>query len=504
MAATLDARDYSDSELLDILHLDPGATAEDVRAVSDHFIDQFTKKGDRDMVDFYETAKSKLLSRQTAEWFKEEALQQTTNPVQQDKTTERAQKAPVFANDDVPMNREQLGVNNVVDIPVAQGTMNPTLRNVNSHFINLDSQFRQFSDPATDLSTSYTLDLSDTLNKVLNMRLYSVQIPYTWYTIDESYGNTCFWVVRRETDEAFLVSVTSGNYQGTEFAAELSRQFVDAGFVPPSSTTEAAAFNAINAKLTITLGNGWLDPNGDDVTADYYFLFFDPTKRRTCFRDCTTSSSVAQSQPFNNTLGWLMGFRQAVVPVEAVNAAPSVLNLLGSKYFILVLDDYNQNHVNNGLIGVGEMSRSFAMPSYYNAQQPYQCESASMLVGGANDGLETQVAQVVPSAPRTLTSAQIRTVNQIAQRRKQTVSYRAKAPANSDTFALIPLKVSGLATGSAYIDFSGSLQDSKRVYFGPVDVGRIKVQLLDDRGNVVNLHGADWSITLIAETLYQY
>ena len=506
-AAPPNAANYTDEEMLAILQLDSDATAEDVRSVSDHYIDKASSSGDPDMVTFFEEVKSTLLSRQTEQWYKTEALPQIGNSVQEDKVTERAQKAPVFANDHVPMNREQLGVTNTVDVPIAQGTINPTLRNVNSHFINLDSQFRQFSDPATDLSTSYTLDLTDNLNKVLNMRLYSVQIPYTWYTIDESYGNACFWVVSAITDEFFLVAITSGNYSGAEFAAELQRQFVNAGFAYDGTGTGlVAVFNPINAKLTMYLAD-WLDPSGNPVVTDgdaYHFLFFDPTREHTCFRDCTTASSVAQSQPFNNTLGWLMGFRSPTVPILSENAAPAVLNLLGSKYFILVIDDYNQNHVNNGLISVGGLNRSFAMPSYYSAQQPYVCEPVSMVPGGTDPALFREVQQVVPSAPRTLTAAQIRTVNEIKKQRKESISYRAKAPTNSDTFALIPLKVSGLATGSAYIDFSGSLQDSKRVYFGPVDIDRMKVQLLDDRGNVVNLHGADWSITIIAETLYQY
>ena len=61
-----------------------------------------------------------------------------------------------------------------------------------------------------------------------------------------------------------------------------------------------------------------------------------------------------------------------------------------------------------------------------------------------------------------------------------------------------------MTTGDLYVEFSGSLQDNKRIYFGPVDIDRMRVKLLDDKGNVVDLHGADWSITLISENLYQY
>ena len=55
-----------------------------------------------------------------------------------------------------------------------------------------------------------------------------------------------------------------------------------------------------------------------------------------------------------------------------------------------------------------------------------------------------------------------------------------------------------------YIEFSGSIQDNKRIYFGPVNINRMRITLLNDKGNLVNLNGADWSITLISENLYQY
>ena len=111
---------------------------------------------------------------------------------------------------------------------------------------------------------------------------------------------------------------------------------------------------------------------------------------------------------------------------------------------------------------------------------------------------------ILPSAPRTLTQAQIYTINEIMKNREKNTSYRGKAPTSSDTFALIPIKRAGLNTGDMYVDFSGSIQDNKRIYFGPVDIDRMRIRLLDDRGFTVDLHGVDWCITLISENLYQY
>ena len=111
---------------------------------------------------------------------------------------------------------------------------------------------------------------------------------------------------------------------------------------------------------------------------------------------------------------------------------------------------------------------------------------------------------ILPSAPRTLTQAQIYTINEIIRNRGKTTSYKGKAPTNSDTFALIPIKRGGLNIGDMYTEFSGSMQDNKRIYFGPVNIDRLRIRLIDDRGYVVDLHGVDWCITIISENLYQY
>ena len=58
--------------------------------------------------------------------------------------------------------------------------------------------------------------------------------------------------------------------------------------------------------------------------------------------------------------------------------------------------------------------------------------------------------------------------------------------------------------GDVYCDFGGSLQENKRRYFGPVNISRLTMKLINDKGYVVDLHGAEWTITLICEELYQY
>lgn len=546
---------YTITELLTILDLDD-PTQEQILDTTNKYIDRFSKENSPNLVDFFQNIQTKLLqyinqlkttgedteykqnTEQTDKWFQNEVLPQDNNSVQKDKTTERKQKIDIYDNHHVPMNREQLGINNNFAVPVAQDTLNPNLENITTRFINLDSQFRQAAGGVDTLSTDYTLDLSDPLTNVLSLRLYSVQIPFTWYVIDEQFGNTCFWVTNQ--GNTFKIFIEPGNYNPTSFCTAINNAFTTAtNFSPEYSqafiggTPPITTYNSNNGKITINI-SGWTDPANNTVTGiiqtstfdaeiNPYFTFFDFTGQLNCMDD---STCAVQNITFNNTLGWVMGFRLPIVPVfsSPSNTGISVLDLSGPKYFILVLDDYNQNHINNGLITITELSTKLALPSYYSTSQPYICSSnvsnispllsinnignlPTQDLNGIQDKLDFSYGKtqtILPSAPRTLTQAQIYTINEIMKNREKNTSYRGKAPTSSDTFALIPIKRSGLSTGDIYVDFSGSLQDNKRIYFGPVDIDRMRIRLLDDRGFTVNLHGVDWCITIISENLYQY
>jgi hypothetical protein len=552
---------YTIPELLKIVGLDD-PTSDEIIDTTDKYIERFSSSNEdrSELVNFFQSIQTKLLQymeelefsgndaeyepneEQTNKWIKYQALPQD-DAVQRDKNTDRIQKIDVYDNNHVPMNREQLGLNNNFNVPVAQDTLNPNLTNITTRFINLDSQFRQASGGSESLSTNY-------LTNVLTLSLYSIQIPYTWYVIDYIYGNTCFWLTN--ADKTFTISIEPGNYSPMQFCDTLNNVFIVLRFTYVGSivpTPPIATFNLNNGKIKLNLTD-WKDPSGNLIKTitqyrdifnsktDAYFTFFDLSGLKNCYETGTYACSASgRGQTFDGTLGWLMGFR---LPIQSLftggNIARSVINLYGTKYFIIVLDDFNQNRINNGLVTITELSTSLAMPSYYNTSQPYICNSnistpifdldalgqlsntspeEAALLGLNQDNLfnslldkidisSGNVQEIVPSAPRTLTQAQIYTINEIIKNRSKTISFRSIAPTNSDMFAVIPIKYGSMTTGQLYTELSGQFQDNKRIYFGPVDIDRLKIQLLNDRGNVVDLNGADWSITILAELLYQY
>jgi hypothetical protein len=485
--------------------------------------------------------------KQISNWYENEVLTQS-NQNQVDKITQRKQKIDVFSNQHDPMNREQLATTDTYNLPVKQDSLNPNLKNTINRFVNLDSQFRQYTSGIDSTSTNYTLDLSDTLKNALSLRLYSYQIPFSWYAIDTAYGNTCFWIVDSSSNHAVPVSVAPGNYTQASFVSTLNTSFSTAGFDFSGnnpydlSYNTPVYFNSNSGIVTLYLYPGSVDYSYNEYGVEKNISFkLTPQTTSIVFYDftgvlqCNVSCVSNINHYFNNTLGWLMGYKLPYLNVDASgNVASSVLDLNGTKYLILVLDDYNQNHVNNSLVSIAQYSNTLKMPSYYSPDIPYTCltpaqqgNNLTQLVNGvvsqslldnqtvnAQNGLliagkyqqdytSTQIA--LPSAPRTLTQAQLYTINQINANGNNLTNYLAKAPTSSDILAILPVKTStGVPTGSLLVEFSGSLQDSSRIYFGPVNIERMAVKLLDDKGNVLNLNGNDWVFTLVCECLYQY
>ena len=539
MSSSIDTNvnNYTLSELLTILNIDE-PTPENIMNQTNSYIDKFTNENNPTMATFFKNIQSNLLQysndlenptntepaeyppaeKQSRNWWENEALPQYNDPVQQNKVTNRKQKIDIFDTPQVPMIRQQLGVNNTYNLPVAQDSLNPNLKNTITRIVNIDSQYRQSTSP-NESSTDYTLDLSEPLLNVLSLSLYSFQIPYTWYSIDVGYN--CFWISfidsSGNTQQTLNVVVPPGNYTSTTFISALNASISATGLTFPVTP---ASYNNANGLITLNLYGGSVTLAGNTYTINNTTLitFFDPTATLLCASSCNPTLAV------NQTLGWIMGFRVPSLLVSSSgNIAIAVAQLFGPRYLILVIDDYNQNHINSGLVGITEYSNTLKLPNYYSPSLPYVCTPANpqgtnmklnsltlandadagVLLMDKFNGSYSSTATVIPSAPRILTQSQIYSINEIMKNNDKSTNFKLTSPTTSDTFAIIPVK-GGMTTGDVYVEFSGSLQDNKRVYFGPVNISRMRVRLLDDKGNNLNLNGADWSLTLLSENLYQY
>jgi len=414
--------------------------------------------------------------------------------------TSRDNKVQVFedANAHEQMKQERLGAVNAINVPVSQGSLNPVLKNITSRIVMLDSTYRQNIvpyDSPTSVSTDYTLDLSDTLKDTLSIKLSSVQIPFTWYNYADYLGNTCFMYATSPT--AF--SNNDLNPSGIQQFKILNGSYTSSSSLSTALTSGLPSgvftFSVVNNSFKIT----------NSSTTNYVRIVFYNGKNPTM--SCGSSGCRFPSK-LDNNLGWNLGFRSTniagvelaiaydLAPSGSITASVPYCNI-GPNYFLLVVDDFNQNHLNQGLVNIDDTDTTLNPPSYINADINYACFTT-------DEGFNSPYPVYIPNAPTRLTQAQLYAANQIAENRRNTTNIRTPGPTTTDVLAVIPLKVGGLSFGDKYIEFGSSLLQNERVYFGPVNISRMRVTLRDDKGNIVNLNGADWSFSLISTHLYEF
>jgi hypothetical protein len=233
---------------------------------------------------------------------------------------------------------------------------------------------------------------------------------------------------------------------------------------------------------------------------DYNIVFYD----RISFSKCFVGIKSIQNTTWDTTVGWIMGFRNytsydlsafydttagKVIVVGDTGVSTNLFN-----YFLLCLDDFNQNHLNDGLVTVTGSDTSIPLPSYAKRSE-FQCDPVS--------------GELVYNNTTGLTEKQIYAVNEIANSVGNATSIGSSVSAKSygtgpyvtDVFGLIPVKTNGLINGAPYVEFGGTLQNQERSYFGPVNIHRMGVKMVTDRGNNVDLNNANWSFSLICEQL---
>ena len=446
------------------------------------------------------------------EWYTNQYLRQD-DFLQNARITDRQNKVQFFNDGNgnhQTMKREQIGVLNSHPLPIAQDTLNPTLKNVTQRMLVLDSQYRQ-NITAISSSTDFTLDLSDILTNTLTLKLYSYQIPYAWYTIDSTMGTSCFWIVYGGT--TYRISIQDGNYTAAQLIAAIQYQ------LDTTLNNVVAPFtgNHLNISYTPTSAKSCFLFATQLPALSVEVLFYESDYYSSC------SSTCANTMKLNNNLGWVLGFRPlddknlplrfSIIVNSSINynipANPAPYNLnnaffsegpidtYGTKYLTIVLDDFNQNHLNNGLVNIVDTDTTLSLPDYFNADIPNVCAPDPQLNN-------TFVPFYTQSTPRTLTQAQVYSINQILENRRATYKSRVTGPTTTDVLGIIPIKKQGLGSGDMLVDSGSSLAYNTRTYFGPVNISRLRVSLQDDMGRTLNLHGANWSIAILVEALYQY
>jgi hypothetical protein len=169
------------------------------------------------------------------------------------------------------------------------------------------------------------------LSDVVEMQLSAIELPTTYFVMSKQLLNNFFYIT--VDSSSALVSVPEGNYDQNTIMTAINNQLNLLG----------EPFDQVNFRTNLQ--------NGITGTGQTLVGFIDVDKNRN-----SNISLNFQSDSYGNydvgtplplKLGWLLGFRNGVYTNNLNYVSEGVVDITGSKYIYLVVDDFN-NSVNNG------------------------------------------------------------------------------------------------------------------------------------------------------------
>jgi hypothetical protein len=375
-----------------------------------------------------------------------------------------------------------------------------------------------FYDPTAG-NTGWSLDASNTWYNYLKFQdasynLSNYLIPNT--SISDISGTTSIssYSCYLTTDSSFTIKgITNGVSTANDITITIPARTTPytrielISLINSLLTANPVSYGSYVSILTDTINNNQyiqirLNINRIYTANDYRLIFYDINS----FVKCYVGVSSVRNVSWDSTIGWILGFRaQTEYDLSqyttynngiytAVLTGDSTVTTTLYNYFLIIVDDFTQSHLNDGLVTLTNQENDIPLPSYASRSN-YQCDpvTGTLIFNGNNNS----------TGENNLTQNQIYALNQIYQAQQNKPNSYSQGPFIQDIFGLIPMKTTGLANGATYIEFGGTLQNQERIYFGPVNIHRLSIKLVDDRGDIVDLNGSNWSFSFICEQLYQ-
>lgn len=442
------------------------------------------------------------------------------------------------------------------DAPVKQGKLNPKLENIIQRTLVIDSRYRQFNYYPLNTSTDdssvntnpFTIDLEYPVTDLLSFKLFSLHIPLVWNNISAFKRNNIFFISKYDINELedlvdnpmeYLARDVNGNlFLDKEAELVCKSNFIPVIIPDNKYSTIDEIINEINTaiKESIDYYNTEIFPkctnnleNNDMITAeDIKFVHNEKFNKIEIVikRGSVKFFTMHNDVKLDYSLGWMLGFRKLFYAYDSSNVndddktvyhSEALYDISDTKYVMIYIDDFLQNRINTNIECSGDSTVASTTTSGKNtitdmpiAKDLTNLNEYQKII---KEVPTTQSSDFVylPMKPRTHTQKEIYAFSQTQSGENSLENTfknsRLKPPVTTNCFALIPIKGTSANTDEnnyPYIDFSGSLQAHERKYFGPVNLRRLKITLVDDKGFVLDLKGLNWSFVIQCEVLYQY
>ena len=312
----------------------------------------------------------------------------------------------------------------------------------------IDSLFRQNYDLPDNASHNYIIQLPETINRAITMSISSLEIPLTYYNISTFNNNNTFTIQELSgntiSGPLYLIRLTSGLYQARVNVANLNTKIIAYNIVDEINNVLKKCPNSdISTNLKFGL---------DDRTGQSFFALTSstPNKRYIINFDIDNSNNSNNSNNssikyncienyLHQKLGWQLGFTN-----KSINITSSITDISGIYSDRICQVNY---------------------PRYiYIAIDDFQASSRNYFSVAAQSLIAPNI---------------IGRINILSLLEEKT-AFKQAASAGDFLFT----------------------QKHIREYFGPTDITKLRIQLLDEYGRPFSLNNSDWSFVVTFECFY--
>ena len=366
-------------------------------------------------------------------------------------------------------------IKNINNISIAEHGLNILINDVNddksinplnikykTSYLNIDSRFRDnyFGSSASNFS----FDLPVIHKKVTSLRVLTVNIPLTYYSISDSLGNNRFLIYDRigNSNNAWLVRLPDGNYNnpntndhnGASLIDRLNNSITNAirgkfinNIFTPDSSIALLTFQKISYYVDSVNGRGsfcMIPVNSQSAASQH--VYTEPAYE--IYFNIDTNGNINNNSNIQMNLGWLLGFRK-------------------DKY---TLGD--QQQVANSILEPTRTKPTYVSEGICNLNTPMYGYLA------IDDFKSNYTTGIIPAFSTSSLDSNI-----IARFNFSTLR---------DDVGALNVGKDSILSGIKYT----------REYFGPTDISKLKLTLYDELGRIIDLNNMDWSLLIEFISLY--
>lgn len=320
-----------------------------------------------------------------------------------------------------------------------QGRINPLNRRFLNQNINIDTRFRD--NYYNTLSTDFLLDLPIKLTKVISLQLSAIELTNTFYVISSALKNNFFQIILQNTQQELFISIPDGNYDFTSLTNYINNILLDSA---------NAAFNNIQM---------YVDSSCSGKTFFYTTESDNPFSINFLVDEYGNEDKIT---PLPLKFGWLLGFRKGYYEDYSFSKQTTDCSNL-NKY------------INNTIPSINDKG----LPIY--TVEPYLYFSEGMF----NLSGPHYVYMVIDDFNNSVNDGFI--------------SAYTSSIMNKNVIARIS---NPEQTFNVNLQNNLKLITTTREYFGPVDIQKMRIQILDEYGRILNLNNMDYSFCLSFQVVY--